>query len=292
MRASPVLAATAQDLAIFATPITEVPAPLAMKPAAGSYQASCVNLSQRQTIRVNSSWTLTTLSGQCRNTAGQLVEARLNDPQLCGGDISNNNGVLQCARPLPSVLGRVLLPMPAGSWQQTCRDGYHHMQAHEFRAQCRTISGEWRYASLNTTYPCTSLSNDDGWLSCDTAPLPRGRWRGVCREASLPLAGVGFSAICMRPSDRVWQRTSVGPCTQEVDALDGHLVCGPITGLPEGNWVGRCRPVNWDAAEPAITVVCRNNDQTQAGYRVRMTGCNTPLKLHYDGSGNKGFTCT
>jgi len=284
-------AAVTQDMNIFATPVMEVPIPFIATPRPGSYQASCVSVSQLQTKRMGTSWTMTTLSAQCRTGAGQLVAARLKDPQTCAGDIANNDGALECQRAIPTVLGHPIFALPAGSWKQTCRDAYYHMNSREVRAQCRRISGEWRDASLNTTYPCASVSNDNGWMSCDTAPLPRGPWRGVCKEASLLMSGIGFSAICMRPSDRVWQRTSVGPCTNDVDALDGHLTCGLITGLPEGNWMGRCRPVNWDAGEPAITLVCRNTDQTQAAYRVPLSNCPSPLKLYYDGSGNGGFLC-
>ncbi len=292
LRQSPRPVAVPQDMNIFATPIMEVPIPLAATPKPGSYQATCQNVSQVQMKRVGAGWTMTTLSALCPNIYGQFVQARLKDPQTCAGDIANNNGALECQRAIPTVLGRPIFALPGGSWQQTCRDAYYHMDSHEVRAQCRTISGEWRDTSLNTSYACPSVSNDNGWMSCDTAPLPRGPWRGVCKEASLPLPGVGFAAICMRLSDRVWQRTTVGPCTNDVDALDGHLTCGLITGLPEGNWVGRCRPVNWDAGEPAITLVCRNNDQTQAAYRVGLSTCQSPLKLYYDGSGIGGFICS
>lgn len=283
--------AVPQDLNIFATPIMEVPIPLGTTPKPGSYQASCQNVSQVQMKRMGAGWTMTTLSAQCRTIAGQFVATRLKDPQTCGGDIANNNGVLECPRAIPTVLGRPIFALPGGLWQQTCRDAYYHMDSHEIRAQCRTVSGEWRDASLNTSYACPSVSNDNGWLSCDTAPLPRGPWRGYCKDASLPMPGVGFAAICMRPSDRVWQRTMVGPCTKDVDALDGHLTCGLITGLPDGNWMGRCRPVNWDADEPAITLVCNNTDQTQAAYRVLLSTCRSPFRLFYDGSGVGGFLC-
>lgn len=283
--------AVPQDLNIFATPIMELPIPLTSTPKLGSYQASCQNISQVQTKRMGSGWTMTTLSAQCRTIQGSLVPARLKDPQLCAGDISNNNGVLECQRAIPTVLGHPIFALPGGSWQHTCRDEYYHMGSREVRAQCRTIPGEWRDTSLNTAYACASVSNDNGWMSCDTAPLPRGPWRGYCKDASLPMPDVGFSAICMRPSDRVWQRTMVGPCTKDVDALDGHLTCGLISGLPEGNWVGRCRPVNWDAGEPAITLVCTHTDQTQGAYRVPLSTCGSPLRLYYDGSGPNGFLC-
>jgi hypothetical protein len=283
-----------QDLNIFATPIAELPSPIAMTPASGSYQASCTHISQVQTIRVGSPWTMTTLMAQCRNVLGAAIPARLNDPQLCVGDIANSNGELTCQRGGTITVGKAQLnpfALPAGSWQQTCRDAYHHLQAREVRAQCRTLSGAWRYTSLNTAFACTSVSNDDGWLSCDSAPLPRGPWRAHCKEASIPLPEVGFSAICRRQSDGAWQRTTVGPCTKEVDTLDGHLTCGLIAGLPGGNWSERCRPVNWDAAEPAITLVCRLNDQTQAAYRVPLSTCPNPVTLYYDGSGPRGFLC-
>lgn len=284
--------AVPQDMTIFATPIMEVPIPLGTTPKPGSYQASCQNVSQVQRKRLGAGWTMTTLSAQCRTIQGSLVAASLKDPQLCAGDIANNNGVLQCQRAIPTVLGHPIFSLPGGSWQQTCRDAYYHMDSHEIRAQCRTMSGEWRDTSLNTYYACPSVSNDDGWLSCDTAPLPRGPWRGYCKDASIPMPDLGFYAICMRPSDRVWQRTTAGPCTKDVDALDGHLTCGLITGLPKGKWVERCRPVNWDAAEPAITLVCRDNDQAQSAWRVSLSGCPSPLELRYDGSGKNGFFCS
>lgn len=284
--------AVPQDMNIFATPIMEVPIPLGTTPKPGSYQASCQNVSQVQRKRLGAGWTMTTLSAQCRTIQGSLVAASLKDPQLCAGDIANNNGVLQCQRAIPTVLGRPIFALPGGSWQQTCRDAYYHMDSREVRAQCRTISGEWRDTSLNTSYACPSVSNDNGWLSCDTAPLPRGPWRGYCKDASIPMPDLGFYAICMRPSDRVWQRTTAGPCTKDVDALDGHLTCGLITGLPKGKWVERCRPVNWDAAEPAITLVCRDNDQAQSAWRVSLSGCPSPLELRYDGSGKNGFFCS
>jgi hypothetical protein len=108
----------------------------------------------------------------------------------------------------------------------------------------------------------------------------------------IPLPGVGFAAICRRASDGVWQRTTLSACTRDVDVLDGHLTCGSVTGLPGGKWPERCRPVNWDAAEPALTVVCRNNDQTQSGFRVGLSACGRPLALSYDGSGSGGFYCS
>ena len=294
MRRFAVPAAVPQDLNIFATPVVDLPSPIAMTASAGSYQTSCVNASQRQMLRVGSPWTMTILSADCRSGGWPFVQSRpasLNDPQTCTGDITNTDGVLQCQRAVPTVLGRPLFVLPGGSWHQTCRDAYYHVQSREIRAQCRTVSGAWRHTSLSTAYPCTSVSNDDGWLSCDTAALPRGPWRAQCKEASIPLPGVGFGAICQRASDGVWQRTTVASCSKEVDALDGHLTCGLITGLPAGTWRERCRPINWDAAEPAITLVCRNNDQTQAAYRVTMSGCGSPLSLFYDGTGTKGFLC-
>lgn len=280
--------ATPQDLRLFGTVIIEFPAPI-LTPAPGSYQASCTNASQVQVRRQGSPWTMTTLSAQCRNRAGIMLPARLNDPRNCAGDISNDDGVLRCVRAQPAVMGRLLFPLPAGSWLQSCRDAYFQMESHEYRAQCRTISSVWRDTSINSSYPCASVSNDDGWMSCDAAPLPRGPWRAHCKEATIPQPGLGFAAICRRASDGVWQRTMVGQCGTDVDVLDGFLTCGLISGLPTGNWGQHCRPINWDANEPAITLICRNDDQTLASWRVTLAGCSTPLRLDYDGIDK--FTC-
>ncbi len=281
--------ATAQDMKVFGTAITELPAPILL-PAPGSYQTSCVNISQLQVRRQGSPWTMTTISAQCRKRDGTLVAARLNDPRNCGGDIWNDDGAFGCQRVQTVVLGRVMFPLPAGSWLQSCRDAYHHFESHEYRAQCRTGSGAWRYTSLNlSAFPCASVSNDDGWMSCDASPVPRGPWRAHCKEATIPQPGLGFTAICRRASDGVWQRTFVGQCGQDVDVLDGFLTCGLITGLPGGDWSTRCRPVNWDPAEPAITLICRNNDQTRVAWRVTIASCASPVQLNYDGANR--FTC-
>lgn len=212
-----------------------------------------------------------------------LIAAQLHDPHLCAGDIRNDNGRLRCNR----VQGTLL---PGGSWVQSCLDPYHDPQSNEFRAVClSSTSLTFRDASLTSMYPCASVSNDEGWMSCDTAPLPRGPWRAHCEEASLPMQGVGFAAICRRASDGVRMRTMLGPCSTDVDVLDGYLTCGLISGLPTGDWSKRCRPVNWNANEPAITLICRNNDQAVVAWRVSFTGCPVPLYLEYDGNNN--FKC-
>jgi hypothetical protein len=278
-------AATALDMNVFGTQVFELPVPLTPTPAAGSYQATCINITQRQYIRTGTPWTRTTLSAQCRSVSGIMLAAALYDPQLCVGDISNDNGRLGCAR-------APMTPLPGGSWLQSCLDPYYHPQANEIRARCLSKSSlTFRDATLNRAYPCASVTNDDGWLSCDTAPLPQGPWRAHCREASLPLAGIGFSALCIRASDNVLQRTTLGPCSTIVDVLDGYLTCGLISGLPSGNWSQRCRPVNWDAKEPAISVLCRNVDQHIVGWRFSFAAWQCPTPLFLDYGGNNDFSC-
>jgi hypothetical protein len=270
---------------VFGTEVVEAPIPFTPTPAAGSYQATCTSITQRQYIRIGTPWRRTTLSAQCRATNGTVLATSLDDPQLCVADISNDNGRLVCAR-------APIAPLPGGSWLQSCLDAYYHPQANEIRARCLSrTSLTFRYATLNRAYPCPSVTNDDGWLSCDTAPLPQGPWRAHCKEASLPLAGIGFSALCTRASDNVLQRTTLGPCSTDVDVLDGYLTCGAITGLPTGNWSQRCRPVNWDAKEPAISVLCRNTDQTIVGWRFSFASWQCPTPLFLDYGGNNDFSC-
>ena len=284
-------------MTIFGTPVLELPLPLSLTPKPGSYQQSCSAVSQRQRIRQGTSWTMTTLSAVCfQQMVGQPpvavhLPASLNDPKYCKGDIANVNGTLQCERMEEiKVLGRVIFALPGGSWRQTCRDAYYDGDSRVIRAECRMASGAWRYASLPTHSGCTSMSNDDGWLSCDSAPpLPRGPWRTHCTESSIPQADLPFAALCRRQSDNALLRTTISSgCTQPLDVLAGFLTCGLMTGAPSGDWPNRCVPINWDAMAPAITLIC---DQRSIAFRVPLETCPVPITLNYDGSGPMGFLC-
>src|SRR5262245_65659325 len=94
---------------------------------AGSYRDSCRNM------RVPAAGLL---AAECRDTEG-IWKSSFLAFSSCRGDIYNNNGVLACA-PLGSL--------PGGSWSDSCRKGYR--RGSSLYAQCRTVAGTWRDASL------------------------------------------------------------------------------------------------------------------------------------------------
>jgi hypothetical protein len=74
-----------------------------MTPPRGSYSQSCTNVFNNTGE----------LSAQCRSKSGELIRTALANFSLCQGDISNNDGRLQCAR----AAG----PIPVGpAPQRTC----------------------------------------------------------------------------------------------------------------------------------------------------------------------------
>jgi len=59
----------------------------------GSYQASCSNIHVSQSSADNNKVHLT---ADCRKSDGTSVPAGIFDARVCTGDISNNEGTLQC----------------------------------------------------------------------------------------------------------------------------------------------------------------------------------------------------
>lgn len=113
----------------------------------GSYRMTCGQIDQRGN----------TLSAVCQTRNGDWRPTQL-DLFACapGGDISNENGRLDCR-------GR---PVPPGSYLETCRNA--RVAGFWLAADCRDMNGNWRDARLNlaTCSPRPNIVNFNGALVC------------------------------------------------------------------------------------------------------------------------------
>jgi hypothetical protein len=128
----------------------------AQSPPAGSYAASCENVS------VDGA---NVLHATCLTPTRQKIVTTLQLP--CIGSIDNINGTLVCN-------GATRPDLPAGSYMQSCQD--IRVDAGVLRATCDSGMAlwmgnlpQWRQASLQL--PCSgTISNMNGTLRCDGVP--------------------------------------------------------------------------------------------------------------------------
>lgn len=156
--------------------------PAGQQPPAGTYQNSCRGISFDGKI----------LRAQCPKGSGAPVMTSL-DVRDCRGDIGNIQGVLSCNKvtgPRPPTPP----PLPAGSYQQTCRG--ISFSGVTLRAQCPTRTGAPVSSSLNvTTCRGRDIANNNGRLTCGPiggGPRPPVPPRPV---PPVPPAPGGFQAI-------------------------------------------------------------------------------------------------
>ena len=113
---------------------------------------------------------------------------------------------------------------PAGSYQRSC--GELNFTAGTLRATCRTSSGELRANVLAASTCRGTISNINGFLSCDASgDIPQGSYRRTCINPAL--AGDILSAICVRRDGALGGHTSldVSHCGGDISNTDGNLGC-------------------------------------------------------------------
>ena len=198
-------------------------------PPRGSYRATC----DRIYVTPGRGRTLT-LNARCQTRRGVIVDAALPDYQACRGDISNNDGRLECVRGQSQNLGE----LPRGSYRSTCRDPELVRGSGgtvDLIASCRTRSGRFVDATLPNVRTCRGdIGNDDGRLVCQTGPSlgepPAGSYRSSCRDARLEQGAgrmVDLLASCQTRSGRFVDARlpNVRECKGDIGNNDGQLVC-------------------------------------------------------------------
>jgi hypothetical protein len=134
------------------------------RPPPGSYQDSC------QQERASDG----DLSANCADENGRIHRTVMQDYASCRGDISNNNGTLQCEQDGTATNNDDDDDaMPAGVWRSSCRD--ERVSRDVLIAECRSRAGRWIVSSVNLRSCTQGVANDNGQLVCVRSPA-RG-WR-------------------------------------------------------------------------------------------------------------------
>jgi hypothetical protein len=114
----------------------------------GSYRQTCVNIYATRRL----------LEAECKDKRGNYRSTYLEDPRLCIGDISNNDGRLECNKPHDTV--------PQGSFRATCRNETVYRDT--LSADCKNRRGDYVHSTLQYFWECRGdIANDDGYLVCE-----------------------------------------------------------------------------------------------------------------------------
>jgi len=177
----------------------------------GDYQQTC------RDIRSNNN----RLDASCQRNDGSWVNTWL-DTSSCSS-VVNDNGNLRCAS------GSTSQGLPAGDYQQTCRD--IRSNGNRIDASCQRSDGSWANTWIDTS-SCGggSIVNDNGSLRCASGStaqggVPSGTYQQSCRD----IRGDGntLSASCQK-KDGSWNNTSLShynDCRGQIENDDGNLRC-------------------------------------------------------------------
>jgi hypothetical protein len=152
--------------------------------------------------------------------------------------------------------------LPAGSYQQTCRN----ISVDKFKtlhASCRHPSGAWiDGASLHDVDKCIGdIFNFNGILECSRAQIPDGSYRNSCTDVFVDSQVI--TAKCRdsnggtRPTTLDLNRCSHPPNIRNVD---GYLACD-VSNLPAGSYRDTCK--DFAVAGSTVSAWCR---QTSGKY--------------------------
>lgn len=214
----------------------------------GTYQQSCKD------IRVNGD----TLQARCEDNSRHWRTTELSDFYQCSGDITNVNGTLTCDRS-QSNYGQT--GVPAGSYQQSCRD--IRRRGNRLEARCEDGNRNWNSTSLDNVDRCTSdITNVNGTLQCERrasnwqAGGPSGTYQQSCRD--IRRNGDRLEARC-ETNGGDWVKTSlddVDSCTSDIVNENGQLRCERRGrqgrnynwqgNAPQGSYTQSCRNIRMD----------------------------------------------
>lgn len=171
----------------------------------GSYRQSCRDMA------VDGDF----LAATCRTRSGAWGRTQLAGVRACTGDISNQDGILQCPKNNP----------PNGSYADTCRN--LKVSGTTLFANCATRQGVGTNTHLRAFRTCRGdISNLDGQLRCDNGlPAPGGSYSQICQN-SFNNSGE-LSAFCRKRNGQgIWTRLDkFATCRGDIGNHDGSLGC-------------------------------------------------------------------
>jgi hypothetical protein len=118
--------------------------------------------------------------------------------------------------------------LPAGDYQQTCRD--IKTSGSQLTASCQKRDGHWQSTSIDTSTCTGGIVNDDGQLRCTASStgqgqaLPAGSYQQTCKN--IRVNGNDLEASCQK-TDGSFQNTTLknaNSCSQIVNE-NGTLRC-------------------------------------------------------------------
>jgi hypothetical protein len=197
-------------------------APSVQADPTGSYQQTCIDIGVSGT----------TLAAQCRTRASQYVQTTLANYHQCIGDISNNNGQLQCNKDATP---------PTGSYSESCTNIFINNGV--LSASCKTINGGIVNAQLGNLPACLGdIANINGNLTCPTgtSPPPSGSYESTCE--TIVVSGASLKATCLTKNQGL--RTTTVPnfktCIWGISNVDGYLSCDTGDEPKGGSYQASC----------------------------------------------------
>jgi uncharacterized protein with FMN-binding domain len=172
----------------------------------GSYQKSCNSFKASDG----------TLLASCRKKNGDYIGTSLEAYSQCIGDISNQDGNLNCLKNKA---------IPTGSYLKTCYK--IAISGGTLSANCRKKNGNYIGTSLGYYSQCKGdINNLDGNLNClkDFA-IPKGSYQQTCY--GIAVSGDTLSATC-RTKNEAFIATSLPSfktCSADISNKDGRLIC-------------------------------------------------------------------
>jgi hypothetical protein len=235
--------------------ISALPAWAANPP--GSYQETCINIGESSSGLV----------AQCKNRAGQYGGTTLSNYQQCIGDISNNNGQLQCNKGATP---------PSGSYTQSCSD--IRMDNGVLEATCRTLGNRTEPVAtrLGNLPACRGdIENFDGNLTCSTGTSnpPPGSYGQTC--GMIVVNGTTVSATCITRNQNL-RSSSVADfqrCIYGISNTDGLLSCDTGDSIKSGSYQVTCININTSGTKISAQCEAPNGSLRPATLTIPAGGC-------------------
>jgi hypothetical protein len=227
---------------------------------AGSYQQSCLKIQRDGNI----------LRAECLPRESRIYNATQLDITGCVGDIYNADGQLGCEH------GN----LPAGSYQQSCRDRQRNGNA--LSAECRTESGAWTRSAVDITDCVGDIYNADGQLGCGHGNLPAGSYQQSCRN--IQRDGNLLRTWC-RTGSGSWTPTllNITDCVGDIYNADGQLGCGH-GNLPAGSYQQSCR--NSERHDHFLFAECRTRSGSWTPSQLDLSRCSLGDSTEFMDIGN------
>jgi len=226
----------------------------------GSYKESCKDI---QKMPGNVLWAM------CEKRDGTYQKSTLQLSE-CEGDISNNNGQLNCKK-------KPGKRPPSGSYQNSCKD--IQVEGKQLKAKCQKQNGSWNNTKLNYKNCTGDIRNDNGELSCKGgggAKIPKGSYRDSCKNSYVE-DGKLYSNC--KKNNGGWNKTSINykNCNKDIKNDNGNLTCGGgnNSNFPKGSYKKSCK--NLYKENNILEADCKNDNGKWKHSSIRYKNCSNGI---------------